>query len=335
MKTKLYLLPLIFSIFGFHVNAQDLHFSDYQDIPILLNPALTADFDAKYKSSVNYRAQGKAFADAYSSAVFVFEMPLQLSDQQIGIGAFAVNDQSNNNVLIVNKIGLSVSYFLKVSEKSYLHGGFQGAFVQKSLDFSKLTLPDRFDYQTGMFDSDVPTADIFASYSERFGVLNSGTAWTYFGAKQSVKLGVSLLYINRPEDSFLKIYQLPMRTNLHAEYARRVSDAYVLRVTSVYAFQSLASELLFGVTGGKVLNSSTRSKLYAGLFFRGGFKRTQDAGIAKIGYSYEGFDVSISQDINISAERKVGLKSTATELNLSFSMKRIILKDRILPCEMF
>jgi type IX secretion system PorP/SprF family membrane protein len=68
-------------IFLFCTNAmesQDMHFSQYEEAPMMLNPALTSAFHS-FRGSVNYKTQWKSVSVPYQTVGASFEMKLNSS----------------------------------------------------------------------------------------------------------------------------------------------------------------------------------------------------------------------------------------------------------------
>ena len=81
MKKALIVLCISFSQ---HVLwAQDLHFSQVDQIPLLVNPALTGS-EAQIRAGINYRNQWKSLASPFQTMAAGFDARLQKNKRRNG-----------------------------------------------------------------------------------------------------------------------------------------------------------------------------------------------------------------------------------------------------------
>src|SRR5690606_25600623 len=129
--------------------AQDVHFTQFDATPMLLNPALTGAFNGEVRASVIYRDQwrsalGNAAFKTYAAAV---DMPIirDISvDDYLAAGIQVYNDRAGDGNLNNLTALASVAYhkFLGTSGRSALSVGLQGGFSNKNLDLSRLYFGD-------------------------------------------------------------------------------------------------------------------------------------------------------------------------------------------------
>jgi len=144
--------------------AQDPNFSQFFASPLTLNPALTGKFDGVYRVAGNYRNQWPTIYNAFTTYTASFDMGILKNRipeyDQFGVGILGFSDQAGDGVLKTNSVALSVAYHKSIDENGYnqIGAGFQGGFVSKRLDVTKVTFEDQLT--TSGFTG--PTSEIFS-----------------------------------------------------------------------------------------------------------------------------------------------------------------------------
>src|SRR5688572_28283272 len=105
------------------VQAQDIHFSQYNGSLLNLNPALTGLFDGDYRVNAIYRSQWQSVPVPYKTFGFGADMrykPKSFKADCIGIGLQFNNDQAGDAFYTTNQVYLSGSYIHKLKKDSAL-----------------------------------------------------------------------------------------------------------------------------------------------------------------------------------------------------------------------
>ncbi len=128
-----FFLLMIFTISSARiVIAQDVHFSQFESAPLLINPANTGDFSGNYRVSNNFRSQWYSFANpGYNSLSLSYDKQLNSKIKNLSLGGQIVYDKSGTVGMTISKLYLSSSY-KKVSGKNiYIFGVQAGAVLQQ------------------------------------------------------------------------------------------------------------------------------------------------------------------------------------------------------------
>src|SRR4051812_31163705 len=129
--------------------AQDPNFSQFFVSPLTLNPALTGKFDGVFRVAGNYRNQWPTINNAFTTYTISADGGILKSRipefDQFGVGVMAFSDKSGNGVLQNNFLALSTAYHKSLDENGYnqLGLGFQGTYVNKRLDITKVKFADQ------------------------------------------------------------------------------------------------------------------------------------------------------------------------------------------------
>jgi type IX secretion system PorP/SprF family membrane protein len=112
-KTLLFILSCCFVSGAF---AQGLHFSQFYNAPLLVNPANAALMpEDDYRIGVNYRTQWNSVPVPYKTTSFYADLQLlrnKLSTNWIGLGIANFNDKAGDGNLVLNKTQFSLAYHI-------------------------------------------------------------------------------------------------------------------------------------------------------------------------------------------------------------------------------
>ncbi len=292
---------VLFFLLLFSKNAlgQDPVFSQYYNIPILVNPAFAGNTDNYYIGS-SYRLQWPNLSTPYKT--FAIGVDKKFDNLGGGLGLTILSDNAANGILVSNKLGLTYSYVLKIKNDHFLKGGFNFGFVNKALDWDKLVFGDAIDPVLGGL---TPGGTPLPSKENRPSELNSnyfdlGVGFLYYNP--SFYTGISLDHINSPEDGFLENNQdykgVPLRYSIQAggvlviEKNNKINKGSFISPNIIYVNQG----------GFSQINLSTYAffdELMLGLGYRHS-DSTGDALIISAGMRYELMRFTYSFDYTIS-----------------------------------
>ncbi|HYC28933.1 MAG TPA: PorP/SprF family type IX secretion system membrane protein, partial [Chitinophagaceae bacterium] len=160
MKRCLLLATIICSL---ELKAQDIHFSQFFEAPLLRNPSLAGIFEGDIRVQGVYRDQWNSVTNAYRTGSFnaEYKMPIGKSDDFFTTGVQILYDKAGTVGLTTTHLLPAINYHKSLSgEKTmYLSLGFMGGIVQKRIDYSKITTDNQ--YGGGGFDPGLPTGEYF------------------------------------------------------------------------------------------------------------------------------------------------------------------------------
>jgi len=315
---------------------QDIHFSNFYNAPLIINPANTGNYIGNWRLISNYRTQGSSSSDEYKTTTLAFDMPFYYYKQMGSVGLIYINDNSANNTLSTNKVFLSLAHFIKISSKSYLHMGFQFGYVHKNFSNGNLSLPDQFDMASGYFNPDLPTQEIGEKQSFGYLDMNWGLIWSRKSGVFNSEIGVAMFHFNRPSESFNNLNNaLPARYLSHAYFEINFKNKLYIKPKLLLTYQNKADEMLIGQDIGFRFKDSSFKDLNVGLFYRGGFSQNLNAMIAKMGLQYKSCNISVCYDFEITNKSTSTFSKSAFELSLQYTRPSTTLKNRTIPCETF
>src|ERR1700729_1977563 len=139
LKTLLlYILTLIILFPPTRVRAQDIHFSQFYEAPLLRNPALAGVFTGDYRIQTIFRDQWNNFNNAYRTGSLSgeYKWAVGKANDYLTTGMEILYDKAGTAALTTTEIMPALNYHKSLSnvKPMYLSVGFMGGVVQKTLD---------------------------------------------------------------------------------------------------------------------------------------------------------------------------------------------------------
>ncbi len=306
---------LVTVIFGsLKVNAQDIHFSQYDASPIVLNPSLTGMYkDANYKATNQYRSQWDAVTrKSYLSSIITYDMPFK---EKWGMGAYLIND---NSARVYNSFSfvLSGAHDIAIDEQNRhrLSVGLQLGIIYKSTRIDDYLFDDQ--YSEGTFHSDISTGEVFEKNARIMPEINLG--FSYQNAEENKTAnpygGLAVFHITNPKENLTPVgnSRLPLRFVFHGGSKIIISDKVTLDPKLLLMRQRNAMEINIGTYSYFQLQDKD-VQLIAGANYR-----WNDAVIITGGLFYKNFIYRISYDFNVSSLSEFSSYKGGLEFSLVF-----------------
>lgn len=305
-------------IFFQNIHAQDLHFSQYFNSPLLVNPANTGfmpDYD--YRIGGNYRNQWASVGNPYKTMSLWGDTKLfgeRMENGWLGVGGALLNDVAGTGSLTSFKAFASVAYHQVISDNSLLSIGFQAGFANKRVDVNKLTFDDQWNGK--FFDAGIPTNEPIKYSSISYVDFNAGINYAYFATDNAYfNLGVSMQHINRPQESFYDASvvdnRLDYRYTLFFNSLIKVQDMWIVNPNLYVSKVNTAYETVIGVNANRSLSEGGTNQLILGLYYRLG-----DAAIPVIGYQVNDLKITFNYDATVSSLGSYNATRGAYEISI-------------------
>ena len=158
MKKLLLLMGglIVYSI----VFGQDINFSQFYEMPLLRNPALSGMFRGDVRAALAYRSQWNSATQAFRTQAIGIESKFgigQNSDDYLSLGVQITNDVAGDAKMGKTQLLPVLAYHKLMSpdRDAYLSVGFIGGMVQQRFDPTGLKFDDQF--VNGAYSSSNPT----------------------------------------------------------------------------------------------------------------------------------------------------------------------------------
>jgi type IX secretion system PorP/SprF family membrane protein len=288
---------MICSLAGF---GQDLHFSQYFNAPLLVNPANTGfnpDFD--YRVGGNYRKQwATIITNPYKTMSVWGDVQLfneRFDNAWVGVGGALMKDAAGSGNLSATKAYASVAYHQVVGLNSLVSLGFNAGYVSKSIDFTKLTFDDQWNGK--FFDVVAPSGENFSTNHQGYFDLQVGMNYALFPSDNAyLNVGISALHINRPHESFFASSKtstlVPVRYTLFLNGVFKLNDRWIFSSNAYISRMSTeASEYMIGGLANYNLSGDGNTQLLGGLYYRVG-----DAIAPTLGFQLNNLKLTFNYD---------------------------------------
>ena len=300
------------------LQAQSYHFSQFFSTPLLTNPSQTGFLEGPYRLASNFRSQGQpggaAYFTGYLSADFKVLQDRLAEGHKAGAGIYVMNDQSLGGALQTNSVGLSTAYHVALDYygEHSIGLGFQGAYHQRRIDYSKLSFGNQFGPDG--YDGSLPIGEALANRSVGYFDINAGMVYNVVLEDRSFFGGASVYNILRhKEDLLMEEFRMPLRFTLQGgaqvflgEYGKGYFSVTHLR-------QASAAETTVGAAYGHQLTEGSKNEINFGLWYR-----YKDAVIPYVGYHRGAVQVGLSYDHTISTLKTASQVRNGYELTLLY-----------------
>jgi type IX secretion system PorP/SprF family membrane protein len=291
------------------VKAQDIHFTQYFTSPLTLNPAMTGLVPDDIRFAGNYRTQWSAVSpNPYITGTASYDMSMlkgKLPEgDAMGIGMLVLYDKSGTGGLTNTTAGLSLAYHkaFGADRQHHISLGLQGFYVQKTLDFSKLTFEDMYDQNTGQLA--YPTLTKFTNTNIGYADFNGGIMYSGKVSDHATGyIGYSYYHLTQPTESFLgESNQIHARQTGYLGGSFDMNENTVLYASALLQTQASATEIMVGGAVGFVLNPGHDEEYQKNtIFYLGGWYRYGDAVAPYVGIEWSKMRIGVSYDVNLSS----------------------------------
>ncbi len=330
---------LLFVFGAKFLNAQDIHFSQYNASPQNLNPAQTGIFNGDWRFAGNYRSQWSAIPVPYKT--FSISTDTRLKTKQANdvpaAGLLINTDKAGDSKFTTTQIALSGAYIKRLNSDStqFVSVGIQPGVTTKSFDINALTFDNQFSGDT--YNGALPSGENFPRTRITYFDLGTGIAYLWRKNQRTfLNAGVSALHINRPKQSFFNndAIKLDVKWNVSAIAEIPVSPQLGVLPSFMYQRQGKFNETLLGAFGKYYLKPVNGMSTAISL---GAFYRLKDAFIIAGGMEYKNMNVGISYDFNTSKLIAATNRRGGFEISVIYIFRKIrpfVAKQRVCPIYM-
>ena len=322
MKKFKYILFLIsyFLSLNTFLHAQDLHFSQFFNAPLLTNPANTGFIpDADYRFGASYRNQySSILAVPYKTMSIYADAQVfrdRLENGWVGLGGAILRDVAGSGSLTSTKAYASVAYHQMLGNSSLLSAGFNVGWANKRIDQSKLTFPDQFDGK--FFDNNKLQTGVVLNHNNiSYFDVQAGLNYAYFPSENIYfNTGYSVHHVNKPLESFIDASadttRIAMRHIAFVNAIYKLSENVIINPNIYFTTQAKAKEIVAGMNAAYNLSGNGEKQLLLGLYYRVG-----DAVVPMVGFEINNIRFTFSYDATMSSLRNFNHMQGASEFNV-------------------
>ncbi len=326
MTHKKILLLLLCCFMIQFLQSQDIHFTQFYNAPLTLNPALAGDLEKNHRINLNYRNQYSEVlrGDAYNAYNLSYDKKVSLKNgNALGMGFSSFADRAGELNFGTNQGHLSIAYHKRLGSdtlaKHILSFAVEYGIVERKVDLTNARWPSQHDGNGGFcptcpepqgpsFNPDFLHSDI-----------NIGLNWSSkISSSFSFAIGTAIRHLNQPNISFYgdqSNEKLSQRFTAHAQANWKLGTVTSLSPRFLYNQQGAYKESTLGMLLDFELG---KPSLSVGHYLRmsneivGGIN--SDAFITVFSMDFNVFRFGISFDVPLSNDTRGGGNNGAAEL---------------------
>lgn len=338
-KLRLFLVPVLIgaaaSFLPLASSAQDIHFSQLSQTPLLLNPA-QAGLSHSFMAVINYKDQWKSvttnpFRTFNVSADLAYNK--KKSGSHLGVGLDVFSDKAGDGAMGTTTGQLHLSGVLATNDNNLIAAGIYGGFGQRSISYDKLYWDNQ--YIGGMLDVNAPSMEPAATPNRTYADIGAGIAWFYGHGHATITsndaknftVGFAVQHINQPVYTFYgnNDMRLPMKFVAHANADLGLKNySLVLEPGYIVMIQGGHREINAGMLVKYWLQEASHftGRKKASALVLGGYYRFGDALNLVTAYELNVMRIGFSYDVNLSGLTTASKSRGGFEISL-----RVMLED--------
>jgi|LauGreDrversion4_2_1035121.scaffolds.fasta_scaffold43525_1 type IX secretion system PorP/SprF family membrane protein len=292
--------------------AQDAHFTQYDKMPLFLNPALSG-LNFKTQGNLIYRNQWTSVDAPFNSLGASFDQRIETRNRNsfFGLGLYVISDNSGNRTLSSLDLKLSGSGHIKLNDMSTIGLGIQAGLLQRTLNsggFQWGSQYDGNDYNASIINLEGSDFYDFKVMDASAGIVYSYNSSDFLRVTgnndNQFSVGLNASHLNRPKNSFISSSErLPIKYSLFVNSLIVLPNSNVaFGPTALIQMQGNAREVLIGTRVRYLLQQASkftgfRSASAASIGF---YYRHKDALMAMVQYEIANYSIGLTYDFNVS-----------------------------------
>lgn len=305
-------LTILFVSIQTILHAQDIHFSQFFETPLLRNPSLAGIFTGDVRLQMVYRDQWGSVTDGYRTGSLngEYKLPVGKADDFLTLGGQALFDRAGTAALTQVSFLPVINYHKSLSSEHnrYLSLGFMGGVVNRSFDRSKMITDDPNGEPAAIANYTYMDGSVGLSYNSN---LTQNEDDNYY-------LGIAYHHITKPQNSFFRDPSIKLNPKWTGSAGFRfgVSEYAYVSILADHSIQEKYEETVVGVLYGLKIGAQPDDPKYT---IHGGlFIRWSDALIPVVKLDYAPFSFALSYDANISKLKPYSYGRGGFELSISY-----------------
>ncbi len=326
-----YILVCI-TVLSLVTEAQDIHWSQFNDNQIFQNPGNTGNFNGDYRIIANYRSQWKSVTIPFNTVSFSGDTRYE-KNQNLGIGILFFNDAAGDGKFQTSEFQLNTSYKLIISKDSThsIRPGINIGINHRQVNWDKFSFDNQYNGAT--YDPTLPTNETYQNQRNTNLSFGLGVVHEYKQKeRQKISSGIGFYNLNRPNQGFFgEKVQRDIRFSIFSKGTYQITNEIDILPSFALQIQGKYKEIIVGSNVKYILyqKPTLYQAVYAGLWLR-----TKDAGYLSVGMDYQNWFFGMSYDFNLSklttaSNVRGGIEFAARYIIKRFKPKKI--NHRICP----
>lgn len=304
--------------------SQDIHYSQFYNSPLNLNPANTGLFKGDQRFMLSYRDQWRfvpvpwlTFSAAYDQKIF----PKNSDKYFFGVGGNFNYDKQGSSNLNLASLNLSGSYTRILSAHHIITAGLLVGLDSRAFNPDNLTWDKQWDGVA--YDPNLPSQENFDL--KRLFFIETGAGINYRlqqDSRTKLDIGIGAYHLVEPKTNFYDIenQKLPRHYTLSAVGTIKVAGPIDIQLHGLRQIQGEYGETVFGGLA-KIYLSQARGKeteLHIGMGYR-----TAGSYIPTLALEYKNWYVGINYDIDKTEFNQILSNKGGPEVHVRYIIQKV------------
>lgn len=319
---------LLLLVCAFQAQAQDIHWSQFNDNPIFQNPGNSGRFNGDFRFHANYRDQWRSVTVPFSTLSLSADTKFG-KNKQFGLGGMLFHDQAGDGKFSTFEFQISPSILWKLTADSVhtLRPAIQFGINNRNVNVDKLSFDNQFNgFQ---YDPSLPKNENLQNTGVTNFTISWGTVYEWYQSpRKKVAAGLGIFNINQPDNGFYNSkVKRDVRVNLFAKGQFKIDFDWDILPSFQLNFQGKYKEIIVGSTARYILKDRLGEyrAVYGGIFYR-----NKDSGYLTAGMDYQNWYAGISYDFNFSKLVPASRARGGIELSLRYTLFSLKPKKNII-----
>jgi len=294
--------------------AQDPHFSQFYEAPLLLNPARAGFINGTFQLNGIYRSQWKEITIPFKTIAGTANVNIPAGKNKnniIGIAVTDFADKSGDAAYTTNHFDMAFAYHRNFGSNfnHYAGGGLMFGYSSTTFDMSALTFDENFNGGTN--------TEIIGSTKSNYFDVSAGGEYNFLDDNHQINAGMACYHMTNPKVSYSNNAESTIYRKwvLNGGYSRPLSPILDIMPRAALFIQGPSKEFILGADAKYKLtqNATTNYSVYAGIYYRVG-----DAFIPKVRVDMGDLSFGLSYDFTASKLSKVNTAAGGPELTVVY-----------------
>ncbi len=322
----------ILCLVALKTNAQDMHFSQYGEAPLTLNPALcSVAYDVRVLT--NYKNQWASVASPFKSYGFSAEVGIKYrkhGNAYISSGLSAYRDIAGDAQLGTTHVNGVLGAVVKAGLYSKVSGALSAGITMKSVNANVFQWENQYDGY--MYVASAPSGEKFMPGNSNYADFGLGFNWNYSKSEQYISasngirfdVGFAAYHFNQPKHSYIHVKneRRLMKLNFYgnANIGLKGSNLCLLPGLMV-SMQGPSKEIIPSFLLKYIIQEqSVHTYLVKPCAISGGLHyRYKDAIVPAVLFEYSMYAIGVSYDVNLSSLKTASQYKGGMEICLKFN----------------
>ncbi len=320
-----------------------IHYSNFDNASIQLNPSLIGKFSGDYRFSGINRNQWKNITTPFSYNYLSFDMnlfrhfdPSKYNDslhnkegirkQYFSLGIVYNNSKAGDSKFGKESIGASLAFHKKLNytETKILSFGVLINNVSTKISYDNLYFDNQ--YNGIRFNETLPNNEVLINKNASYLDVSVGASYKNTSNRLVYDVGISAYHLNSPKLLSINNVSLYKTFSSHIITEYKINNSHEINPKMFFVYNESYLSFTSGFTYKYNIGiSKEKDKVYnSGSINIGGYYRLNDAVILLLGYTHKNWNFAFNYDMTISNLKGVNNGFGAYELSLCYIIDRKI-----------